>query len=210
VKIPEIVTQRTEAVSLNGYTIGRPDPLGPNHIVLHHAASSSLSGTINTLRGTNGAPTANYVVHEKELVEMVPEQSSPWTNGRWTSNLYSITFEMVNASGSSSTGWFPPSAETMETTAWAMSRAAQHWNFEMPLEYGINVFGHKDVSKTPTACPGGLDMKAVIARANEIITENPVPSPEPTPVVDTEAIANSIDIITEELGKISTILRGEK
>ena len=104
VKLPEIITQRTEAVSVNGYTIGRPDPLGPNHIVLHHAASSSLSGTINTLRGTNGAPTASYVVKDRELVEMVPEQSSPWTNGRWTSNLYSVTFEMVNEGGSSSTG----------------------------------------------------------------------------------------------------------
>lgn len=209
VVLPDTITQRTEAVSLNGYTIGRPDPKGPNHIVLHHAASTSLSGVINTLRGTNGAPTANYVVSGKELVEMVPEQSSAWTNGRWTSNLYSVTFEMLNASGSSSTGWFPPSAETMETTAWAMARAAQRWNIELPLEHGVNVFGHKEVSKTATACPGGLDIKAVVKRANEIIAANPVPSPEPEPDVDTAGIVSSIDTIVVELNKISNILKGD-
>lgn len=199
VVLPAVITERSETVSTNGYTIGRPDPRGPNHIVLHHAASDSLSGTINTLRGNNGAPTANYVVKDTELVSMVPEGSSPWTNGRWTSNLYSITFEMCNASGSSSTGWFPPSEKTMETTAWAMARAAQRWNLELPLAVGINVFGHKDVSKTATACPGGLNLEAVVKRANEIIDANPVKPVTPTPTVDLEGIADALDTITKIL-----------
>jgi hypothetical protein len=200
VVLPDVITQRTEAVSVNGYTIGRPDPHGPNHIVLHHAASTSMSGVVNTLRGTSGAPTANYVVGENELVEMVPERDSAWTNGRWTSNMYSITFEMLNASGSSATGWFPPSEKTMETTAWAMARAAQRWNIETPLEYGVNVFGHRDVSKTGTACPGALNIQAVVKRANEIMNANSVPSPTPSPQVDVAAIA-------EHLDAISTILK---
>lgn len=209
IELPSSITERIEAVSLNGYTIGRPDPKGPNHIVLHHAATTSLSGDINTLRGTNGAPTANYVVSGKELVSMVPEGSSPWTNGRWTSNLYSVTFEMINGSGSSATGWFPPSEETMETTAWVMARAAQRWNIELPLEHGVNVFGHKEVSKVATACPGALDIKKVVARANEIIKLNPVAPPKPQPGVDVVAIADSIDVVVSELGKISRILRGD-
>jgi hypothetical protein len=167
-----------------------------------------MSGVINTLRGTNGAPTANYVVGGKELVEMVPEGSSAWTNGRWTSNIYSVTFEMLNASGSSATGWFPPSEQTMETTAWAMARAAQRWNIELPLEHGINVFGHKEVSKTPTACPGALDIKRVVARANEILAEAPAPGPQPS--VDTLAIAKHVDTIVSEFTQISEILKGEK
>ena len=209
VVLPTSITQRAEAVSLEGYTIGRPDPKGPNHIVLHHAATTSLSGAINTLRGTNGAPTANYVVKDNELVEMVPEQSSAWTNGRWTSNLYSVTFEMINESQTGTT-WNSPSKATMETTAWAMARVAQKWNFEMPLEYGINVFGHRDVSKSATACPGALDMQAVIKRANEIIVANPVPKPEPEVTLDTEKIADALDIIQEQITTISSILREEK
>lgn len=195
VKLPDSITQRAEPVSVEGYTIGREDPKGPNHIVLHHAATTSLSGAINTLRGTNGAPTANYVVKDRELVEMVPEGSSPWTNGRWTSNMYSITFEMVNESGSGST-WQPPSAETMETTAWAMARAAQRWNIELPLEVGVNVFGHKDVSKSSTACPGNLDMRAVVKRANEIIDAHPVVDPSPEYQIDVAAIAEHLDAIS--------------
>jgi murein DD-endopeptidase MepM/ murein hydrolase activator NlpD len=210
VVLPSTIAQRSEAVSLNGYTIGRPDPKGPNHIVLHHAASTSMSGVINTLRGTNGAPTANYVVGGSELVEMVPEQSSAWTNGRWTSNLYSVTFEMLNASGSSATGWFPPSQETMETTAWAMARAAQKWNIDLPLEHGINVFGHKEVSKSATACPGALDIKAVIRRANEIIAVNPVPTVQPPTGIDIESIAEATAVIAEKFNEITAILNSKK
>lgn len=201
VVMPSKIVERTEAVSVNGYTIGRPDPKGANHIVLHHAATDSLSSAVNTLRGTSGAPTANYVVKDSELVTMVPEGSSAWTNGRWTSNLYSITFEMCNSSGSSSTGWLPPSAETCETTAYAMARAAQRWNIELPLEVGVNVFGHKDVSKSATACPGSLDIAAVVKRANEIITASPVPSPEPAPSIDLEGIADALDTISAILRK---------
>lgn len=210
VVLPDTIVQRTEAVSVNGYTVGRPDPKGPNHIVLHHTAGTSLSGAVSTLRGTNGAPTANYVVSGTELVEMVPEGSSAWTNGRWTSNLYSVTFEMVNGGGSSP-NWQPPSQATMETTAWAMARAAQRWNIDLPLEHGVNVFGHKEVSKTPTACPGSLDIAAVVKRANEIIAANPVPAPPtPGPSIDTEAIADAVDVIAVKLDEISSILRGSE
>lgn len=91
-----------------------------------------------------------------------------------------------------------------------MARAAQRWNIELPLEYGVNVFGHKDVSKSTTSCPGSLDIKSVVNRANEIIKANPVPTPNPTGEIDLEAIAVAVDVINVELGSISRILRGEK
>jgi hypothetical protein len=174
--LPTDVKETSSNVSTNGYTVGRPTlpesvGLPPiNHFVLHHVAGTSLSGAINTLSGSKGAPTTSYVVQDKNLVSMVPEDCAPWTNGRWKSNLHSITFEMVNAGGSAATGFLPPSADTIETTAQAMARATLRWNIG-PLEYGINVFGHKDVSKSATACPGSLDVKAVVARANAILEE---------------------------------------
>jgi hypothetical protein len=91
------------------------------------------------------------------------------------------------------------------------------------LEYGINVFGHKDVSKSATACPGGLDVKKVVARANEIMTEykqsfNPdqgggdgeVPPTPPKPETDDIAIAEALDIINEKIEEISNILKGKE
>jgi hypothetical protein len=133
---------------------------------------------------------------------MVPEGSSPWTNGRWTSNLYSVTFEICNA-GRDANGWLAPSAKSVETTAWAMARVAQRWNLELPLEYGVNVFGHRDVSKSSTSCPGSLDLRAVVARANEIIEKSPLPSPKPDMAIDIEGIAAALD-------SISVILRSAK
>lgn len=168
VSLPGSILQREVQAHPNGYTVGRPDR--PNHIVLHHTAGTSLQGAINTLYGDDFAPTASYVVKDNELVSMVDEYDSPWTNGRWTSNLYSVTFEMVNGGWVRSNGTWPsPSAATRETTAWAMARAAQRWGMELPLQYGVNVFGHRDVSKTSTACPGELDVQAVVNRANEIL-----------------------------------------
>ena len=220
IKLPETsIVEQTAAVSTNGYTIGRPElassvGLGPvNHFVLHHAASTSLTGVVNTLSGNNGAPTATYAVKDRYLVGMVPEEDTAWTNGRWTSNCHSITFEMCNEGGSSSTGWLAPSGATCETVAWAMARAAIKWQME-PLEYGINVFGHKDVSKSATACPGSLDIPAVVKRANEIIAQYSGDEPEPTPTPEAsdkdKQIAEVITEVQEDLGKIVTILEGEK
>ncbi len=167
ISLPGSILQREVRAHSNGYTVGRP--ARPNHIVLHHTAGTSLQGAINTLYGDDFAPTASYVVKDNELVSMVAEQDSPWTNSRWTSNLYSVTFEMVNEARRANGSWVSPSAATRETTAWAMARAAQRWNMELPLQYGINVFGHRDVAKTATACPGELDVQAVVNRANEIL-----------------------------------------
>jgi hypothetical protein len=187
-------------------------------------AGTSLSGAINTLSGSRGAPTTSYVVQDKNLVSMVPEDCAPWTNGRWKSNLHSITFEMVNAGGSASSGFLPPSDETCETVAHAMARACMRWNMAVELEYGINVFGHKDVSKSATACPGGLDVKKIVARANEIMAEykknlNPdqtgntggiIPNPPPSPGTDDIAIAEALDVINEKIEEISNILKGKE
>lgn len=182
IALPASITETVSVPSPNGYTQGRPGK--PNHIVLHHTAGTSLTGAVAALSGGNGAPTASYVVQDSQLVSMVPEDCAPWTNGRWASNLWSVTFEMVNAGGTSASGFLPPSPDTMETTAWAMARAAVRWGIEQPLEYGVNVFGHRDVSKSSTACPGSLDMLKVIARANEIIKATPVkPGVTPTPGV---------------------------
>ena len=208
------IVEQNAQVSSNGYTIGRPvlpstTGLGPiNHFVLHHVAGSSLSGAISTLSGANGAPTANYVVKDRYLVSMVAEEDTPWTNGRWASNCHSITFEICNEGGDSSTGWLPPSGASMETVAWAMARATRRWGIEEPLAYGINVFGHKDVSKSATACPGGLDVAAVVKRANEILAKGPVPPtpPTPQPTDKDKVIAEALESVQEDLGTIIEVL----
>ena len=83
----------------------------------------------------------------------------------------------------------------------------------LPLTRGVNVFGHKDVSKTATACPGQLDQQWIVNRANEIIlameTKEPVPAPDFSEL--TEAITGLSRLIQQLLDLLKSIFRlGER
>lgn len=174
-KLPDTITQRVGFVDANGYNVGREGTV--NHIVLHHGDTPSLEGILNTLNGVVGSPTTQYAVKDNVAVAMVDEQDTAWTNTRWMSNSRSVTVEICNdvVKGDK------PSDASHETAAWLTARAAVRHGIELPLVHGINVFGHKEVSKLPTACPGLLDIKKIVARANEILATNPGEVVEPTP-----------------------------
>lgn len=171
--LPAYLDEINEEVSATGYNIGREGVV--NHIVLHHTNSPYYSGVLNTLNGKGGAPTTNYVVKDTTIGKMVPEQDTPWTNTRWMSNSRSVTVEICN----DKTPLDKPSQASHETAAWIAARSAVRHGIELPLEHGINVFGHKEVSKTATACPGELDIKWIVDRANEILAEGVIDDVEP-------------------------------
>ena len=185
IPLPEQINETFTPAHTNGFSFGKWEGEAPTHFVIHHTAGVSLSGAVSTLGGSNGAPTANYVVKDNTVVGMVAEENTAWTNGRWTSNAGSITFELCNDSGNPTNGFTPPSEQTHETTAWLLARSYMLWEMEGKLVYGVNVFGHKDVSKSATSCPGETDIKAIVARANEII-EIIKPFYQPTPPVNPE------------------------
>lgn len=174
-KLPVTIEER-EQLPEGGYYEGREGI--PNHIVLHHGAQPKLPGLLATLSGKDDSvPTANYAVKDNILVAMVPETDSPATNGRWKSNTYSITLEICN----DQTTTDKPSEASHETAAWAVARAAVRWGMKTPLVHGETVFGHKEVSKSPTSCPLLLDVDWIIRRANAIIESNgsvPIPPSE--------------------------------
>lgn len=174
-KLPDTITERVGSVDANGYNVGREGTV--NHIVLHHGDTPSLEGILNTLNGVVGSPTTQYAVKDNVAVAMVDEQDTAWTNTRWMSNSRSVTMEICNdvVKGDK------PSEASHETAAWLTARAAVRHGIELPLVHGINVFGHKEVSKLPTACPGLLDIEKIVARANEILATNSGEVVEPTP-----------------------------
>lgn len=173
IEFPVSVTERKVAPN-GGFNEGREGT--PNHLALHHVAGSNLDGAIRTLSGPS-APTANYVVKDGQLVSMVDEADTPATNGRWMSNTYSVTFEVCNDQSNTD----KPSAASHETLAWGMARAALRWGMRLPLEHGVNVFGHKQVSKSATSCPGLLDIGWATKRANEIIAAAQADKEPPKP-----------------------------
>jgi hypothetical protein len=193
-ELPSSITVQSQ-VPTEGYNVGREAT--PNHIVLHHTASPRLQSVLNTLSGAgNSAPTSNYVIKDGILVGMVDERDTPATNDRWKSNAYSITYEVCN----DATLVDKPSAASHETTAWAVARAALRWDLQLPLAVDVNVFGHRDVTKFATACPGELDMVWITKRANEIIEKAKPVDPVPTPPVsgDLEAAINELTAALKE------------
>lgn len=206
--LPASIAQESFTVSRSGYNEGREGV--PVHFVLHHTDTESFTSARNTLSGNTGAPTAQYLIKDEKLLQMVDERDTAATNGRWMSNTYGINLEICNGDTRQS----PPSAKSHETAAWALARGALRWNFLVPLERNVNVFGHKDVSKSPTGCPGDLDIDLIVRRANEIIKQatNPeVPVDPEVPVIPeiptelTEAIhnlANAVNDNTELLREI--------
>ena len=200
IEFPGIITERTQA-PIGGFYVGREGV--PNHFVLHHGAQPSLDGLLRTLNGP-GVPTANYAIKDRVVVSMVDIRDTPSTNTRWRSNQYSITLEIAN----DLTTTDKPSMESHESAAWVLARDAMRYGFLLPLKVGVNVFGHKDVSKTATACPGLLDMQWITNRANEIIVAEqnqepaPEPAPEPTPQPGLDDIARAINRIGDTLEKV--------
>lgn len=212
--LPSGIIETFQPAHTNGYSIGRHEGQKPSHFVIHHAATTSLSGAVKTLSGASGEPTASYVVDGSRVVGMVAEENSPWTNGRWMSNACSVTFELINAGGSASAGWLAPSAETIETTAWLLARSYFLWEMTGGLEYGRNIFGHNDVSKTATACPGSTDIQAIIKRANSIISSMAgFWEPKPTePTTPTEWVAEKLPVIfsVDKNGKLSGYVQAQQ
>lgn len=192
--LPDWITERHVEPGLNGYKVGRPGQ--PNHAVYHHAWAASIDGAVATLSGKTDAPTANYVIKDSEVVSMVNEGDSPFTNGRIGSNIWALTWELVNdkQTGVDANGkpvFSAPSRQTLETAAWVTARAMIRRGWKTPIEKDVNAFGHGQVSKTPTSCPGDTDIAYIVKRANEIVAEyrkaqEAVKPVEPTKPVEEE------------------------
>jgi hypothetical protein len=201
------VTEHTIGADSRGYNVGREGV--PNHAVLHHTATNNAASARNTLSGANGAPTAQYLVEDRVAWGMVDERDTAATNGRWKSNTRGINLEIVNSG--SPIG--KPSPESHHTAAQLVARAARRWNWRLPLELGVNVFGHGDVSKSPTACPGELDKALIVRLANNALAEGvEVPPVVVPPVVvpparDDSELTGALGALTALLNKILDFLK---
>jgi len=188
-----------------GYNTGREGK--PNHGVIHHGAQPNLgydpngnhSGLVRTLMGP-GAPTAQTAIKDFVIVNMVDERDTAATNTRWMSNTYGVNAEVAN----DTTTTDKPSAESHETAAWFYARQALKWSWQLPVS-SDNLLGHKKVSKSPTACPGELDVEWVIARVNAIIEAHKAGGDVPAP--DYSIIADALRENTASNGVLSGLIQ---
>lgn len=122
-------------------------------IIVHHAASTSFDSIGQTFSNPNRGASAHYGVGRNGNVDQyVAEQNTAFHCGNWAHNKKSIGIENVNSSGAPNWEVAP---ETFNTLVELMRDIATRHGL-LPLRVGVNLFGHKDVSTNPTACPFAL------------------------------------------------------
>ncbi len=153
----------------------------PTYIVLHHMASTGFVGVLNSWHTGAKQGSANYAIsNEGEVVGVVPEGYRSWSlsDAPWDSR--SITFEIENEVYG---GSWPVSAAAQEATAKVVSDLSRRYG--IPLDRS-RVLGHREVytrhrGSYATACPGGLDMDWIVARARHLLGQGPTPEPSTGP-----------------------------
>lgn len=151
-------------------------------IVLHTTVSTRDSAA-SRFTSSAGQASPTYMVDlDGSIYQYVREDDGPWTNGvndGVGSNLDSITIEHVDNKDYNG----PRTAELYEASAQLVADISRRRG--IPLVHrrdGGGVIGHNEVASpgNQTACPDGLDINRIIARANEIL--HPPPPPPPPPV----------------------------
>jgi peptidoglycan hydrolase-like protein with peptidoglycan-binding domain len=147
-----------------------------DHIILHHAASTSFSGVVAMMMPGGRKVSAHGVVKDAQFASVVDEKMRAWSlsSPKWDSR--SLTIEACNSSAG---GSWPLSPKTHEMLA----RIVVDWS----KRYGIpidrkHVIGHREVysrygASYATACPGGMDLDWIVTRARELAGKGGVATP---------------------------------
>ena len=144
-----------------------------SQVILHHTAST---GNVLGIRDMFMVPnsrsvSANFLVaQDGRVFEMMnPDTRRAWTTGSGPGGSMSpdhsaITLECMDETGDPEWG---QSVESQEAIAQVLAWASKRYGF--PLIRGITVRGHREMPGQSTACPGGMPMDSITARANAIL-----------------------------------------
>lgn len=155
--------------------------------IVHHAATTSDKGLLSIFAQDGGRGTsANYaVLRDGTVIGAVPEELRAWTSGGKRDGATidgsvfdhrAITVETVNNAGAPSWTISPAAFESLARLIEDCSR-----RYGFPLNRN-HVVGHGELLKRfsasyATACPGGISVDALVARANAIrSSSNSIPA----------------------------------
>lgn len=156
------------------------DGVTPTFIVLHHMASTSFEGVLNSWATGRKQGSCHYAIsNEGEIVGVVPEQFRAWSLSSRMFDSKAIVFEIENESMG---GDWPVSAAAHEATARVVADICGRTG--IPVNR-TQIIGHREVYSRydigyATACPGGLDLDWIVARA--------IPTPQVTEEDEMKAI----------------------
>ena len=166
-------------------------------VVLHHAATTSLSNILALFQPGGRTVSAHLAVKDGQRVGAVPEQFRAWSLGSAYWDSWAMTVECANES---TNGW-TVSAASHESLAQLVADWARRYNFT-PHRSGNpktwTILGHREVytihgDSYATACPGGMNLDFIVKRAQQLLSTKPAsgetaPITEPLKGVDMPAV----------------------
>lgn len=149
-------------------------------IVIHHNATTNKDVAMNTWNISSGNWTsAHYEITPNEIIGCVGENYCAYHAGGTGGtdvpkianiNQRSIGLEHVNSTGAPD---WAVAKETLENSARLIVDICKRYG--IPIDRG-HILGHNEI--TATACPGGINMDKLVARAKELAGGNK-PTPQP-------------------------------
>lgn len=143
-------------------------PSRVDRFIVHHAATTGLEGVLSMMDGGSREVSANYVVKDRNIVGVVPENLRAWTSGSYSWDGRAITVETCNSEAGDASGW-PISEESYRSLARLIADCAARYGFPLDREH---VIGHRELyqrygASYATACPGGINMDRLVRMARE-------------------------------------------
>lgn len=163
-----------EAVRVGNSPNSSPRTQAVSQVILHHTANpGNVEGVWDMFMKPNDREvSANFLVAQNgDVYEcMNPDTRRAWTTGGAVDQS-SITLECMNSTGAPEWG---QSAQSQEAIAKVLAWASRRYGFDLyrpsPGVVGT-VRGHREVPGQSTACPGGMPMDSIVARANQILCD---------------------------------------
>lgn len=163
----------------------------PRYIVHHHMATTGFSGVLESWRTGKKQGSAHAAIDsDGETVGVVPEERRAWSLSSESFDSQALVTEIANSSVG---GSWPVSAAAHE--------AAAQLTADWCTRYGIpcdrtHIIGHREVFTRfgkgyATACPGGLDLDGIVARARVIMGQPGAPAPRPSAPTSSAPAATS-------------------
>lgn len=138
----------------NNYEVGRAG-YKIKGIVIHHAASTSLSSIGTVFSDPKRRASAQYGVDGKNIHQYVSEANTAWHCGNWYGNHATVGIETTNSTGSPN---WKVSDQSLDTLIKLVADIAKRNNLGKlwldPKADYPTLSGHKDWYGAATACPG--------------------------------------------------------
>lgn len=133
----------------SNYRKGRTHAI--DQITFHHIVGNAPGGTDHFTRPNQYVSSTYAIAADGTIYQYVQEGDTPWTDANADSNSRAITIEHAG----------PPYAEAMYKASIELCR-------DIRSRYNITRFKrHRDVSDTPTACPGELNVERIVKESEE-------------------------------------------